>query len=607
MEWKLGDNMKLDIQKFAALNVGDTYETSALGIRPYGYSSNAYQMKFTVKLNSQNLANFTSNITITSYMRTLANSWGWNSFGKIYMERYIKANDEVGYTLKNSTQLNNLPTNNANNWVNCGSWSGDIQHKTDGTCVLYVKNHLSTSSSSSYSYIPRDTEQTSESLTLHQLHTAPSLNIISVTETNNLLSGVGDNVFVQNLSIKNFAFEPILYDDATVSSIIFSNGTTANIPSTTSPITLDFTNKSLYIVSNEVPIKATIVDSLGGSSEIQLSYANPIMYNKPFITTTSTTVKRNGQLTGKALLNFAGTYFSGTIGSITNSIVIKYKFWEKDTTEPNTWITIPSSSITINNNDITISDYEIGTTDTSASNYFDYEKAYNVKIQIDDAFKSDEVLKTIPVGEDVWAEYKDRLRIKKIQNPNGIYSYETGNINTQSITDTLIIKKASSSEAPDDGIVLEYSPTNGNGCQLYIGNTDSQGIWYNGWDNGTRGTWKKLQEAPIVLYDNSNGENGTIQLSDSTANYSYIEILYKSIDDYCGSVKVASPNGQKVALMSNYVNNTGNSQLKIANKLISGNTISNISSLTYGVLQISTSLNRSADDRIYITKVLGYY
>ena len=503
--------MKLNIQLFASLNVGDTYETTPIDIKPYGYNANHYQMKFTVKLNSQNLTNFTSNITITSYMRTTGASWGWSGFSKIYMERYTKANDEAGYTLRNNTQIKSLPTNNANVWVNCGSWSGDIQHKSNGTCTLYVKNHLLTSTSSSYSYIPRDTEQESEALTLHQLHTAPSLNISSITETNTYL-GVSNDVFVQNLSRKSYAFTPILYDSATATNVTISNGSTTSNTNTTSPKILDFTNKTLYTSANVLPIKAVIKDNLNSTGEVLINYSAStkcIFYTKPTINT-STSVKRNGQLSGKVLLNLYATFYNKTIGSTTNTITIQYKFWEKDTTEPSSWNNI--NNPTISGNNITVSNYEIGSNNTSASNYFNPQKAYNVKIYIKDAMRNysgtymgDTITKTIPLGEDVWGEYKDRLRIKKIENPQGIYSLGTGNVNTPVGNGNLIIKKATSSEAPAYGVVLEYGNDTQYTGQLYFGLNATRGVYYNGWTNGVRGTWRRLADVPVVLYDNNTG------------------------------------------------------------------------------------------------------
>ena len=496
--------MKLNIQLFASLNVGQIYESPAVNIVPYGYSSNAYAMKFTVSLDAQNVSGNYSTVTITSYMKTLGNSWGWSGFNKIYMERYTKANSESNYTSRNSTQLRSLPTNNANNWVNCGSWTGNIQHRSDGTCSLYVKNHLLTATSSSYGYIPRDTEQTSEELILNPLHKSPLISITGITELNNSLSGVPNDTFVQHLSKKRFTLSTTLYDSATIRGITVSNGETS-VTGTASPLTLDFTNKTLYTTANILPIKAVISDSMNSTGETTVNYSNYILYIKPTITPTLTTTKRNGQLSGKVLLNLIATFFNGTIGNTTNALTVKYRFWKRGTTEPSAWITIPSSSVSVSGNNVSVSNYEIGSTDTSASNYFNFENAYDIRIQINDAFYSDSTLKGITVGESVWDEYKDRLRIKKIQNPDGIYSYDTGNVDTLVSKGALVVKKATSSEAPNNGVVLEYSNYNGWGGQLYIGDNATQGIYYNGWSNGTRGSWRRLADTPRTLYNNDTG------------------------------------------------------------------------------------------------------
>lgn len=407
--------MKLNIQLFASLNVGDTYETTPVNIIPYGYSSAHYQMKMTVKLNSQNLSNFTSNITITSYMRTTGASWGWSGFSNnIYMERYTKVNDEAGYTRRNATDIPSLPTNNANNWVNCGSWTGDIQHRSNGTCSFYAKTYINTTNASSYKYIPRATEQESEILNVPALHKSPTIAIDSITEINSALTqyNVPNSTFVPYLSKKRFVFTPTLYDSATVTGVTISNGSTS-VTGTASPLTLDFTNKTLYMTANVIPIKATISDNYNSTGETTVNYSNYIPYIKPTIIATTTTVKRNGQLSGKALLNFNATYYNGTVGSTNNVPTIKYRFWEKDTTEPSSWITI-NSGITINDNNISVSNYEIGSDNPSASNYFDFQKAYNVRIWFEDVFLNDSTLKTIPLGQPVWSEYKDKVDFAKI-------------------------------------------------------------------------------------------------------------------------------------------------------------------------------------------------
>lgn len=110
---------------------------------------------------------------------------------------------------------------------------------------------------------------------------------------------------------------------------------------------------------------------------------------------------------------------------------------------------------------------------------------------------------------------------------NGFYSKPDGNVSTQTATDALVIKRATAGvdDAPNTGVVLEYGRWNGWGGQLYIGDNGTQGIWFNGWNNGVRGIWRKLMPEPIVLFSGmSNGQD--VQLSDDINNYDYVEIEY---------------------------------------------------------------------------------
>ena len=56
---------------------------------------------------------------------------------------------------------------------------------------------------------------------------------------------------------------------------------------------------------------------MNSTGETTVNYSNYILYIKPTITPTLTTTKRNGQLSGKVLLNLIATFFNGTIGNTT--------------------------------------------------------------------------------------------------------------------------------------------------------------------------------------------------------------------------------------------------------------------------------------------------
>lgn len=115
-----------------------------------------------------------------------------------------------------------------------------------------------------------------------------------------------------------------------------------------------------------------------------------------------------------------------------------------------------------------------------------------------------------------------------------------------------------------------------------------------------------IQCEPTILYNNSTGTTGTVTLSDSAANYSYLEIFIKNNDNYYQNVKVTDPNNKNVSLT---VNTQVGEVVYLKNKtiLISGKSISNVSNY-YSQVQINASLQLgySKSNLLYIVKVLGY-
>lgn len=110
-----------------------------------------------------------------------------------------------------------------------------------------------------------------------------------------------------------------------------------------------------------------------------------------------------------------------------------------------------------------------------------------------------------------------------------------------------------------------------------------------------------------VLYDNASGNDGTIDLNDSSANYSFIEIYYKSNDNVYRSLKIDNPNGKKVALDIMHPTATTQSTVYLKTKEvnISGNKITNG---YYGELALThnSPVIEQANNNIFITKVIGY-
>lgn len=107
-----------------------------------------------------------------------------------------------------------------------------------------------------------------------------------------------------------------------------------------------------------------------------------------------------------------------------------------------------------------------------------------------------------------------------------------------------------------------------------------------------------------VLYNSASGTAGTVTLSDSAENYTYLEIFYRSSgDNACGSVKVFGPNGKLVHLGTiHYI--ADYDYAKFALVSVSGSMIT--FSQNYQITLKSNGSVYSAENAIYITRVVGY-
>jgi hypothetical protein len=128
--------------------------TTLTDIDAYGYS-NWYKMKVEVYLNSQtNTADkCCSNITIKRFFGTQSNSAGWYSYKTPTLSSSISVNGG-SYGNSSSSVIKNLEQDNKGNWVQFGSWTGDINHKEDGTQSINVK--LTYTSGTTTSYVAKD-------------------------------------------------------------------------------------------------------------------------------------------------------------------------------------------------------------------------------------------------------------------------------------------------------------------------------------------------------------------------------------------------------------------------------------------------------------------
>ena len=166
--------------------------------------------------------------------------------------------------------------------------------------------------------------------------------------------------------------------------------------------------------------------------------------------------------------------------------------------------------------------------------------------------------------------------------------------------------------APTTGTIASFDCANNNGYTLQIQGTYNGRSLYFRNKNGDINTWtgwSKLQNAPITLYDNSTGTNGNVTLSETSANFSYIDIQFRSSEgnDYVGCQRIYNPNGKYASLMYAYAgNDNGTVYFKMRNIYINGNSIITAATNRYSEVKLTSSTSASKVNQIYITKVMGY-
>ena len=110
-----------------------------------------------------------------------------------------------------------------------------------------------------------------------------------------------------------------------------------------------------------------------------------------------------------------------------------------------------------------------------------------------------------------------------------------------------------------------------------------------------------------VLYDNSSGTTGTVTLSESAANFSYLEIAYTKNGQIYSTGKIPSPNQKKIYLqIGQWFGFVNSVQMGYEACTVSGTSITRG---TYYFMNTSTGGGVSAGNAtndIAIIKVTGY-
>ena len=132
--------------------------------------------------------------------------------------------------------------------------------------------------------------------------------------------------------------------------------------------------------------------------------------------------------------------------------------------------------------------------------------------------------------------------------------------------------------------------------------------WWIGLTGTSGRTYDLNVAARVNLYNNTDGTNGTVTLSETSANFSYIDIYFRSNDgtNYVSSTRIYSPNGKYTYL--NFTFNGGNDTTiyhKFARAYVNGTSITLDRAKQHSYSNGSTAAVTTANN-IYIVRVDGY-
>lgn len=116
------------------------------------------------------------------------------------------------------------------------------------------------------------------------------------------------------------------------------------------------------------------------------------------------------------------------------------------------------------------------------------------------------------------------------------------------------------------------------------------------------------KKAGKVLYSDATGTNGDVTLSESSANFKFIEIYYVTDEQY-RSIKIYEPDGKKVQLIAQTLDvETPRIYGKTKCMVFDGASLSVVNFCQYAINNNSMGYLQTADNRntIYITNVIGY-
>ena len=391
----------------------------------------------------------------------------------------------------------------------------------------------------------------------------PSVSIGTLTEADTTMQSLNWGVFAQNKSKLNIPITATGIYDSTIQSVV----TTIN--------GLNFTGTSVVtstlVTAGTNTITTTITDSRGRTATTTKTY-NVETYSNPNIETAQAQ-----RCLSDGTLSDNGTYvlidYKASISSVNDNNSKLHRIGYKKTTDANyTYDTLSSS-------------YNANIQDQVSSFTISADYAYDIIFEATDSFMTSSIERIVDTGFDL--------------------------LNFNASGKAMAIGKVSEAGANEEllevGLPTEFlediETQNIDAIDITANDLTANDITANSVTINNKNVL-----LPYELYSSSTGETGDVTLSDSSANYDYLEVYYRysTSDSYGGYYsKINDPDGNTLALNIMLDNNNYCYQLYCTYS-ISGTTMTKGTPVQW---RFDTSGNnvRSATATIFaITKVIGY-
>lgn len=186
------------------------------------------------------------------------------------------------------------------------------------------------------------------------------------------------------------------------------------------------------------------------------------------------------------------------------------------------------------------------------------------------------------------------------------------NINTRNTTDTWMpVIKSGELQYTTRVFATGKTHTNYNTEQDRIPTLSFLSFWNGAFNsnNNSNLTYAHqgiIQCKPKTLYDNSSGTTGTVTLSETAANFNYLEIFYcDNHNNQIQSKTLPSPNGKQISLDNLEPGDKAEAYQRVSSYTISGTNITRKNSV-YFVIDSKGAISINTNVYNKIIKVLGY-